>query len=128
MRAERPQRELGIVRVATALTDHGVVIDPSENLRERSARALGYHDASFETQLGLWRFEDPGGRAEQLLLRVPCRDAYRGPHRRSRKRSRRDRPVGVVAVTQPDLRIGQLAAELIRASLRQARAHPGPTA
>src|SRR2546422_4278178 len=100
--AERPQRELGVVWMTTSLADHGVVVDLSEDLGERSARPLGHDHASLQAQLGLGRFEDPGGRAQQLLACIARRDAYRGADRSDRERSCRYRAVGIVGVTQAD--------------------------
>src|SRR5207247_3130651 len=125
MRPERAQREIRIVRMATAFPDHGVVIDLCQDLREWRARALRHDDAGFEAQLGHRGFENAGRGPEELLARVAGRETHRGADRGGRQRSRRYRPVGVVGVAEPDMHVLELDAELVRADLREDRARPG---
>src|SRR5919201_4709417 len=112
--------------MASALPDHGVVVDLCEDVAKRRARALRHDHAGLEPQLGLRRFEHAGGRSEELLARVPRGEAHGGPDRRYGERSRGDGTVGIVGVAEPDLHVVELDAELVGADLREHRARPGP--
>ena len=78
--AKRALRKVGVVRVAGAPADDGVVLHLAQNLAERRARSLAHDRAAFQTKLGLRRFEHTRRGTEQLLFRVTGSDANSRPH------------------------------------------------